>query len=90
MEKEGVRPDVLVENQPDQLARGVDGQLDKAVEVLQADVVAWKKSREPAVAVMAPPPVKPAGKGVAPTPAPVGPGLVTPAPVGPKAPEGPK
>jgi tricorn protease len=47
MEKEGVVPDVIVEEQPDQLAKGVDVQLDKAVEVLQKDVVAWKKSHEP-------------------------------------------
>jgi tricorn protease len=43
MEKEGVRPDFLVEPQPDDLARGVDVQLDKAVEVLQQEVAAWKK-----------------------------------------------
>jgi tricorn protease len=46
MEKEGVQPDVLVEPHPDDLARGVDVQLDRAVEVLQKDVVAWKKSRQ--------------------------------------------
>src|SRR5205807_5975162 len=39
MEKEGVRPDVPVEPHPDQLARGADVQLDKAVEVLRADVL---------------------------------------------------
>ena len=43
MEKEGVKPDVLVDDHPDQLAKGIDAQLDKAVEVLQAEVVAWKK-----------------------------------------------
>lgn len=42
MEKEGVAPDVLVENHPDQLARGLDAQLDRAVEVLKCDVAAWK------------------------------------------------
>jgi tricorn protease len=63
MEREGVQPDVLVEPHPDQLARGVDAQLDKAVEVLEADVVAWKKKNHPAVAV------KPEdGKPGAPTP----------------------
>ena len=51
MDKVGVRPDVAVENHPDQLAKGIDAQLDKAVEVLQADVVVWKKKREPAVVV---------------------------------------
>jgi tricorn protease len=44
MDKEGVAPDELVENLPDQLARGVDAQLDKAVEVLQKEVTVWKKT----------------------------------------------
>jgi tricorn protease len=43
MEKEGVMPDYLVEAHPDQLAKGIDVQLDKAVQVLQEDVAAWKK-----------------------------------------------
>ncbi len=47
MEKEGVAPDVVVEEQPDQLAKGVDVQLDKAVEVLQKDVVAWIQKHQP-------------------------------------------
>jgi tricorn protease len=49
MEKEGVIPDVLIEPHPDQLARGIDVQLEKAVEVLTLDVTAWKKTRPPAV-----------------------------------------
>jgi tricorn protease len=71
MEREGVAPDVAVESHPDQLAKGIDVQLDKAVEVLEADVVAWKK-QHPSVALKldagkvgpAPPPVptKPVGK----------------------------
>jgi tricorn protease len=48
MEREGVMPDVLIEPHPDQLARGIDVQLDKAVEVLAREVVAWKKARPPA------------------------------------------
>ncbi|HLN28055.1 MAG TPA: S41 family peptidase [Gemmataceae bacterium] len=44
MEKEGVVPDVLVDQLPDQLAKGIDPQLEKAVEVVQQDVVAWKKT----------------------------------------------
>jgi tricorn protease len=44
MEKQGVMPDILVNQLPDQLARGIDPQLDKAVEVVQQDVVAWKKT----------------------------------------------
>jgi tricorn protease len=43
MEKEGVKPDILIEPHPDDLARGVDAQLERAVDVLQADVVDWKK-----------------------------------------------
>jgi tricorn protease len=50
MEKEGVRPDVLVEPHPDQLAKGVDVQLDKAVDVLQEEVIAFKKKSSGGVA----------------------------------------
>ncbi len=50
MEKEGVQPDVVVAEHPDQLAKGVDAQLDKAVEVLRNDVVAWKKKNQPSPA----------------------------------------
>jgi tricorn protease len=49
MEKEGVPPDVAVEPHPDQLARGQDVQLDRAVDVLLQDVSTWKKSH-PSVA----------------------------------------
>jgi len=48
MEKEGVRPDIFVEPHPDQLARGLDPQLEKAVQTLLADVAEWKK--KPSVA----------------------------------------
>jgi tricorn protease len=44
MEKVGVAPDVPVETHPDQLAKGQDMQLDKAVEVLLVDVAEWKKT----------------------------------------------
>ena len=44
MEKEGVTPDVAVETQPDQAAKGIDAQLDKAVQVLTEDVAEWKKT----------------------------------------------
>jgi tricorn protease len=61
MEKEGVQPDVLVEPHPDQLAKGVDVQLDKAVEVLQEEVVAFKKKAGGGVAsTKAPEPTAPA------------------------------
>jgi tricorn protease len=49
MEREGVVPDVIIEPHPDQIARGIDVQLDKAVEVVQQDVVAWKKAHAPVV-----------------------------------------
>jgi tricorn protease len=49
MEKEGVIPDIVIEPHPDQLARGIDVQLDRAVEVLREDVTAWKKARPPVV-----------------------------------------
>ncbi|HWG43520.1 MAG TPA: S41 family peptidase [Gemmataceae bacterium] len=67
MDKEGVQPDVAVDTHPDQLAKGVDAQLDKAVEVLQADVLAWKKKNQASVVS------KPGGSGpvtpmVSPTP----------------------
>jgi len=45
MEKQGVVPDFVVEQSPDDLARGIDAQLVKAVEVLREDVVAWKRAR---------------------------------------------
>jgi tricorn protease len=45
MEKQGVNPDVLVEAHPDQLARGIDVQLEKAVTVLTQDVVVWQQKQ---------------------------------------------
>jgi tricorn protease len=50
MEKEGVKPDILVEPHPDELALGKDVQLDKAVEVLLEDVAIWKKKSAASVA----------------------------------------
>jgi tricorn protease len=49
MEKEGVKPDVVVEPHPDELAKGIDPQLDKAVQVLITDVAAWKKNQSVAI-----------------------------------------
>ncbi len=73
MEKQGVRPDVLVEPHPDQLARGQDLQLDKAVEVLQADVVAWKKKHEATVSVSPEDAGKPGTPAATPVATPKGP-----------------
>jgi tricorn protease len=50
MEREGVTPDFLVEQNPDQLAKGEDPQLAKAVEVLRSDVAAWKKKKSEEIA----------------------------------------
>ena len=47
MEKEGVTPDFLIDIPADDFVRGLDPQIDKAVEVLQQDVAVWKKTRPP-------------------------------------------
>jgi tricorn protease len=44
MDKVGVMPDVAVETNPDQAAKGIDAQLDRAVQVLTEEVVEWKKT----------------------------------------------
>jgi tricorn protease len=70
MEKHGVFPDFLVETHPDQLAKGIDVQLEKAVTVLAQEVVAWKQREGHA-------PVTPANGGlpvIVPPPGPL-PGL---------------
>ena len=62
MEREGVAPDVLVNVLPVDARKGIDPQLDKAVDVVKQDVVTWKKSREAPVtaggATATPGPVK--------------------------------
>jgi tricorn protease len=45
MEREGVAPDIAVEATPEDLAKGNDLQLKKAVEVLGVEVAEWKKAR---------------------------------------------
>jgi tricorn protease len=45
MEKEGVTPDVIVDALPEELAKGNDPQLKKAIEVLSLDVAEWKKAK---------------------------------------------
>jgi tricorn protease len=45
MEKEGVAPDIAVDVTPEDLAKGVDPQLSKAVDVLKVEVAEWKKNR---------------------------------------------
>ncbi len=72
MEKEGVAPDVLVEQHPDELAKGIDSQLDKAVEVLEKNVVAWKKTH-PGTAGKPSADKPPSPSGSPPTPMPMSP-----------------
>jgi len=77
MEKEGVAPDHVVDMHPDQIARGIDPQLEKAVEVLQQDVAQWRKTRGP-VALNALPKLPPGATPIlrpapAPTPMPLPP-----------------
>ncbi|HEV3237467.1 MAG TPA: S41 family peptidase [Gemmataceae bacterium] len=72
MEKEGVSPDFLVEPTPDQVAKGIDPQIEKAVEVVMQDVTQWKKAHpllagnpedgKPATPIVGPVVPLPAGK----------------------------
>jgi tricorn protease len=43
MENFGVRPDILIDNTPDDFMKGRDAQLEKAVKLLKADIAAGKK-----------------------------------------------
>jgi tricorn protease len=63
MEKEGVPPDVAVDAPPEELAKGIDAQLKKAVDVLGVDVAEWKKTHVKVAAAPSGPAVAP----VAPT-----------------------
>jgi tricorn protease len=58
MEKEGVVPDVIIDLHPDDVAKGLDAQLDKAVEVLAKDVELYRKGQRPEIAA-SPEPAKP-------------------------------
>ena len=66
MEKEGVAPDVEVLCHPDELARGEDPQLERAVQVLLEDVAMWRKTRP--LAVFPRPGGSEPGPGVGPPP----------------------
>jgi tricorn protease len=65
MEREGVSPDVAVDASPEELAKGNDPQLKKAVEVLGVEVAEWKKAKTG----IATAPIPPAGTPVAAPPA---------------------
>ncbi len=43
MENFGVRPDIYIDNTPEDFVKGRDAQIEKAVEVLKADIAAGKK-----------------------------------------------
>ena len=75
MEKQGVLPDVAIEMNPEDWAKGIDTQLLKAVDVVAADVRDWK-AKKSGVATL---PGKPPGTGTV-TP---GGGTPTPTPVAP-------
>ena len=47
MELNGATPDHVIWPQPGELSAGIDRQLDKAVEVLQADVKTWQARPQP-------------------------------------------
>ena len=66
MEKQGVMPDVAVEITLEDWAKGLDTQLTKAVEVVAADVAAWKKAKSAAAGGKAEPTT---GVGATPPPA---------------------
>jgi hypothetical protein len=80
MEKQGVIPDVAVEITPEDWAKGTDPQLGKAVEVVAADVTAWKKAKAAAAGKTETAPAAP----TIPTAAPMAPmprPAVSPAPI---------
>lgn len=54
MEKEGVQPDIAVEQTVADWYRGHDTQLSEALKVVQSDVVAWKKAKGIPVAAAEP------------------------------------
>ncbi len=71
MEKQGVQPDVPVEVTPDDWAKGIDGQLLKAVDVVARDVREWKRTKTGLAgtpAPSAPPATAPAQVPIAPMP----------------------
>jgi tricorn protease len=47
MELNGAQPDFIIWPQPGDMPKGIDAQLTKAVEVLKADVAAWKQQPTP-------------------------------------------
>ena len=53
MEFNGARPDVEVDNRPDELAKGVDRQLETALGVLKEDVETWRQQHPPVQPVYA-------------------------------------
>jgi tricorn protease len=83
MEKQGVMPDVFVEAHPDQLARGEDPQLERAVAILAEEVLTWKKAQQPAP-ISQREPSRPA-PGIGPHSSPASPAPLPKAPAGNKS-----
>ncbi|MER3415228.1 MAG: MdsD protein [Gemmataceae bacterium] len=53
LENTGVIPDVVVDTHPDDIARGVDAQLDKGVETVLLELQEWKKKQKTTIAAPA-------------------------------------
>ena len=47
VENHGVQPDIVVENRPDQVVKGQDPQLEKAIEVVMKEIQANPKKLPP-------------------------------------------
>jgi tricorn protease len=56
MEREGVMPDVVVDASPEDLVKGNDPQLKKAVDVVTAEVAEWKRAKTTGIAARPAPP----------------------------------
>ena len=61
IENRGVQPDVIVDNTPDQVVKGQDSQLDKAIEMVMQEIKANPKKLPPQPADL---PAYPAGPGM--------------------------
>ena len=88
MEQVGVSPDVPVDITPEDWRKGVDTQLTKAIEVLNGDVLAWKKARAAVTGTAiseGPKPGNPDKTGSNASPTRIPPGSSEAIPVGPKS-----
>jgi tricorn protease len=60
VENRGVEPDIVVENRPEQVVKGQDPQLEKAIEVVMKDIQAHPKTLPPRPPDLPPYPARPA------------------------------